>query len=65
MSGIEEALWVLADGTVFEGEAIGARRDDGRGVDQRPAGQRLGEPGHVGHVAGKQAHGVERPLRAG
>ena len=29
MSGIEEALLVLADGTVFEGEAIGARRDDG------------------------------------
>ena len=24
MSGIEEALLVLADGTVFEGEAIGA-----------------------------------------
>ena len=29
MSGIEEALLVLADGTVFEGEAIGARRENG------------------------------------
>jgi carbamoyl-phosphate synthase small subunit len=29
MSSIEDALLVLADGTVFEGEAIGARRDDG------------------------------------
>lgn len=29
MSQIEEALLVLADGTVFEGETIGARREDG------------------------------------
>ena len=29
MSEIEEALLVLADGTVFEGETIGARREDG------------------------------------
>lgn len=29
MSGIEESLLVLADGTVFEGEAIGAHRDNG------------------------------------
>ncbi|MFM8863232.1 MAG: carbamoyl-phosphate synthase domain-containing protein, partial [Acidimicrobiia bacterium] len=29
MSAIDEALLVLADGTVFEGEAIGARPADG------------------------------------
>ncbi len=29
MSGIQEALLVLADGTTFEGEAIGAEPDDG------------------------------------
>ena len=29
MSSIEEALLVLADGTVFEGESIGAQRTDG------------------------------------